>query len=440
MFDIPTITKCLFGRIGFGVNKDAELGIIDSDLQTSKSGLLWEDAHALVTLENLQAVGTDETDVTGYAFYNGGLVYPVGEVVRDGGPSSTNIYRKLTVTAAGVPTSDTNAWTQTSPFGVWLRSKVMATIKNTISGVFTRKKLGKVVKSVLEDSVLFDGAGNLQDKEVKEGRFVGYQLVFRGTDGLAAIISRISTQFTGVFATPLKLYLYYTGSNDPVKILEVTPNKVNSVQWHEVADCILSYSSIDNGVGGAWYLGYYEDDVPFGVQAINRSNYNFQTGPGGCNGCGNNTYTVWAMWFKWISVIPIMVPSSFLNLDKTIWDWTQTQYYYESKTWGINLQMSVSCDVSALICRQQPLFDKVLQMQFAVDMLNEMAFSTRTNRIQELTKQKAMYALADQEKGGQKGLGTLLEMEQCAIDFDFSTFGSVCAPCDQASGVRVSSF
>ncbi len=440
MFDIATIAKCLFGRIGFNPTWDADLPVTDPDLFTSRSGRFWGESHPLVTLENLQAVGTDDDSVAGFTSFNAGTVYAIGDIVRDGGLQSTTIFRKLTETAAGVPTSDTSAWSPTSPFGIWLREKVFATIKNSISGIQTRKKLDKVVKTLLEDAYLYDGAGNARDKEVKESRFVGYQIMFRGTDGIAALIDKISTQFSDVFPaeTPLTIYLYNTNSNDPVAIFELAPDKVLSVQWHQLEDCILTYSDEEIGIGGAWFLGYYEDDVPSGVQAINRSAYNFQLGP--CNGCGTNSYAMWSRWFQWVSIVPFAVPSGIINEDRTIWDWELNQYYYESKTWGINFHFSVSCNISDMICRQQAIFDEVIQTQFAVDMLKEMAYSTRCNRLQEITKQKAMFELDDRENRGQKGLVTQLDQKMCAVDFDFSKLGSVCAPCDEGQGIRAKSF
>lgn len=441
MFDVRAIQACLFGRIGFNPERDTELAKIDSDLRETRSGLYWEEGHALITLENLQAVSDDE-DESVYPVYAALTLYKIGDLVTD----ASKIYRKLTGAPAGTPVSDTAAWTETSVFGVWLRNKVNGTIKKVISDIYTRKKKGKTIKSILEDSFLFDGAGNIQDKEIKQGRFLGYQLMFRGTDGLTAVIDRISTQFTMVFPDPLTLYLYYTGSDIAVATIQITPGKVNTVQWHDIEKTNISYSDESSGVGGAWFLGYYEDDLPFGAQALNRSAYNFQNGP--CSGCGNNSYFVWSQWFKWISIVPFAVPAGQLMIDRNIWDWRLNQYYYESKTWGINLHFSIACNTTALICRQQEVFDQALLKQFAVDMLHEIAYSTRINRIQEKTQQKAMFELDDRDTSTsdrasnktQKGLKSELRDVLAATDFDFSDLGSVCAPCDQRKGVTVKAF
>lgn len=432
MFDVRLITACLFGRIGFNPQRDTELAAIDTDLRESRSGMYWEEGHPLVTLENLQAVGDDE-DESVYPPYNPATLYKIGDLVLDTG----KIYRKRTDSPAGTPVSDTAAWAETSTFGVWLRSKVEGSIKKVVDDLFQRKLAKQVVKSVLEDAYLYDGAGNVQDKEIKEGRFVGYQIIFRGTDGLRAQLNKIGTQFSGAMATPLTLYLYYNGQEEAVATFTLNHAKPNSVQWHDMADLIIQYAG-ENGVGGAWFLGYYEADLGTGIQAINRTNFNFYDGP--CGNCGNNLYWVWQNWFKYLSVIPFAVPAGQLNADRRIWDWTQNQYYHESKTWGFNLQMSITCDVSTVICRQQKVFDTALKLQFAVDMLHEIAYSTRINRIQEKTQQKAMFELDDREKSSQKGFKTQLATALCAIDFDFSNLGSVCTPCAQASGVRATAF
>lgn len=440
MFDINSIANCLFGRIGFNPEKDTELAKVDTDLRISRSGLYWEEGHALVTLEKLQAIAEDQDQST-YPAYNNIVLYGMGALVTE----SSKIYRKLTGAPAGTPVTDTTAWSETSTLGIWLRSKVNAAIKKVVSDMYTRKKVGRTIKSVLEDSYLYDGAGNRQDMEIKGGRFVGFQIIFRGRDGLMALIDKVSTQFTEAMNEDLTLYLYHTGENDAIATVQITPNKAYSVQWHTLQKDALNvaYSGPNSSIGGAWFLGYYEDDLPLGVQAINRSNYNFQTGP--CGSCGNNSYWIWSQWFRWVSIIPFAVMPGNLQSDRSIWDWNFNQYYYESKTWGVNLHFSVKCNVSDLICRQQELFDQVLLKQFAVTCLHEIAYNTRINVIAEKTQQKAMFELDDRDTSSgsgssgkrQKGLKSELADAIEAIDFDFSDFGSVCAPCDERRGVTV---
>lgn len=432
MVNIQEITQCLWGRLGFRFRRDTDLGTIDADLFESRSGMYWEEGHPLVTLERLQAVA-EQLNPALYPLFDETIYYKPGEIVKD---DNNAIYRKLDTSLEGTPLDNTGAWAPTTPLSVWLRGVVEGTIKNVVQGIFQRKTSQQVVKSILEDAYLYDGAGNVNDKEIKEGRFVGYQFVFRGTDGLRAQITKIGSQFSAAQTIPI--YLYYTGQAQAIMSFDLDHTKDNSIVWSKVSDVILRYST-DNGVGGAWFLGYYEDDLPMGVQAINRSNFNFYTGP--CSGCGNNLYALWAKWFKYLSVIPFAVPAGELPDDRSlVWDWTKNQYYHESKTWGLNFQISITCDVSTVVCRQQQVFDEVLKLQFANDMLHEIAYSDRINRTQEKSQQKAMFELDDREKSSQKGLKTKLATAIAAVDFDFSDLGSVCSPCAQATGVTASSF
>lgn len=427
------------GRIGFSPEMDTELAKLDTDLRTSRSGLYWEDAHPMVMLENIQMIASNQ-DKSVFPEFSAGAFYPIDAIVKD---VDGVVYRKISDAPEGTLLEDPTAWTETSALGIWLRGKVKAAIKRVVSDMYTRKKKAQTVKSILEDAYLFDGAGNLNDKEVKENRFVGYQIVFKGAQGLTMLIDQISTQFTGAFPDEgLALYLYYTGSDEPVAEINLQPNRTNTVQWHKDLSIFnINYEGGTSGVGGAWFLGYYEEDVPLGVQAINRSNFNFQKGP--CGSCGTNSFDVWRRWFQWVSIIPIAVPVSNLQPSRFIWDWTMNQYYYESKTWGLNLHFSMGCNTSAVICRQQATFDQALLLQFAVDILGEIGFSTRINRTYEKLQQKALFELDDRETNrqsnkGQKGLKSQLSDAIDALDFDFSSLNSVCIPCDQRTGITAS--
>lgn len=427
MYDIKTVVACLFGLIGFRADQDTQLAEVDTDLRVSRSGLYFEDIHPLIDLEVLEAVASN--DETQYPVWDNAGPYQAGAVVSD----SDKLYRALADVAAGVLLTDGTKWTETSRFGVWLRNKVKASIKNVLSKMVQKKKLGQIVKTILEDAFLFNGAANVSDKEVKLGRFVGYQFVFKGQQGLSAVISQISTQFTGANDQPLTLYLYHTSQQQPVKTFQITPNKTYSAQMHILQDCLISYSA--DSIGGAWFMGYYEDDLT--AQAMNMVGFDFNGS--NCGSCNPDLYRAWNVWYKYVSVLPISVSQDVINEDRTIWNWEQNQYYSSGKTFGLNLHMSIRCDVTPVICSQQIIFQEALATQFAVDMLKTIAFSWRINRVQEVAQQKAMYDLNNRDNDT-KGLLAQLEATIDATAFDFSDFNSVCMPCNQASGVTYSSF
>lgn len=431
MYNVQRIVDCISGRIGFLSPRDIELQPIDPELLISKSGIYWEDGHPLVTVENMEDI-RPESIPENFPAHNQASTYPVNATVIEGG----TLYRSVKAVPAGILITDLVYWAVTSSFSIWARQKVQASIKKLVSSLIRGKKLNGNTKTLLEDAQLYQNAGNYADKELKQGRFVGMQIVFKRYQSLQATINKISTQFSEAATGPLKIYLYHTSSNEPLAEYEVTPDKKLSVQWHDLQEAVLR-TGASYDTGGAFFIGYYEDDLELGVQAINLTNFNFRTGP--CSTCGGYYDDSFKNWYKYISVLPVAIPASFINADRTIFNWDAATYYEETKTFGLNLHLTVGCDITNIICRQSALFDDALLQQFAVDILTEIAHSTRTNRIQERTKQTAMFALDDRPDNGEKGLVTKLEKAIMALDFDFSDIDGVCMPCSKTSGINYTS-
>jgi hypothetical protein len=139
-----------------------------------------------------------------------------------------------------------------------------------------------------------------------------------------------------------------------------------------------------------------------------------------------------------MDIAPISISAGNVESDRTLFDTTLVDFYYSDKTFGLNFQFDVNCDITSLICSQVESFDSPLLTQFAVDMLEEIANSTNVNRIQEVTKQKAMFQLSNQANG-QKGLREVLADKIDALNFDFSDMGTACLPCAESKGVRYGS-
>ena len=113
-------------------------------------------------------------------------------------------------------------------------------------------------------------------------------------------------------------------------------------------------------------------------------------------------------------------------------------YTYNSN-YGINLEVSVGCDITDFIIEQRVLFRDVIAKQVAVDMLREFAYNSnvRTNRNSvNVSRMDVLYELdGDSASLKKSGLGYQLEMAFKAIRVSLSGIDRICLPCKN-NGVR----
>jgi hypothetical protein len=137
---------------------------------------------------------------------------------------------------------------------------------------------------------------------------------------------------------------------------------------------------------------------------------------------------------KYVNVQPFYVNSPTPG---ELWDET-TEVLVNDSNFGINLQFSIQCDISNWLCQNTNVFAGALMQQVTVELLNQMAFSLRSNTLKERAAQLAASALDNQE-GGQHGEAKKLTQAIAAMSFDLSRVNSICLPCDTRNTVKMSS-
>jgi hypothetical protein len=438
MYRDTDLQNCLFGLVGFQQNVNPDYPTLPASLVASSSGLYFQQEHPLVNLENLDQAFKNY-DLFNFPAYAGATDYLAGERVRavvDG-----KVYEALIDTTGAEPSASPDDWKEVPLFAQRLDSIVRGSISKLLASIFIKKKLNQVTKAIFDNIQLFDGAGSLLNKEIKSGRFVGFQVVVEAHRDLITVIKRLGTQFSA--ANPdFDLYVYHSSQEDPVKIYNLNLTKVNSFQWSPLSDedgeLTLKYLSDDYAPGGCFYIGYYEDDLQ--GQAINRD-YDFAAVP--CQTC-NNSYRYWSRWSEFVGVTPIEVPSSALvgilpdDVDgPKLWDINRNQYQY-TKSYGLNFDMTARCDVTDFFCREKYLFAEALTRQVTVDLLQELAYGTRNNVIAKEVRDLAIYSLNNKDNNT-PGAVKRLDMAIDAISFDLSDLNEACLPCNDKAGSTWSS-
>ncbi len=435
MYREKDLQACLTGLIGFRQNVNPDYPNLSPGLLASSSGLYVQDEHPLLCIENLDQA-LKNYDHFNFPVYAIGTTYNTGDQVRY---SNNLVYESLDDDNIGnAPTaSGSTHWVEINLFSQRLDSFLKGSAAKVLADIFVEKKIAGATKSVFESVQVFDGSGAIIDKEIKSGRFVGYALRMFTARDLTAVIRRLGTQFSQ--ANPdFKLYVFHSSQSVPLKVFNLALSKSNAFEWTRLLDSgqdyLLRYLSDDHGPGGMFFIGYYEDDLV--GQAINRE-YSFSIPPT-CGSCSASFY-YYEQWSKYFEILPFSVKASNLvGLLPTdiggpfLWDMNQMEISY-SRNFGLNLDISMRCDVTDFLCREANIFSNILIKQVTVDLLNAIAFSTRNNAIAKETRDMAMYALNNKDNNT-PGVLKQLEKAKAAINIDTSDLNSDCLPCANNKG------
>lgn len=428
------IQEKLLHLIGWEQNYDTSDLKISDALTVSESGLYFQQIHPLLTLQNMSCIAPDFKNMT-FEEYNAEKPYSKGNVIKYG----SLLYKALQNSTGKQPDIESEYWVETNPFSEWLESKTKASIQKAIARYCNEKIAQGTYKTLCENKTLFDGTGRLVDVVKNKKNLVGFEIVPIRAKGVTTKINKIGLQFTepGEYT----LYLMHSSMDEPIKTIKLTKVRDNSAEWFTVDDLYLPYQSEDNDAGGSWYLCYFQSELPEGSQAI-RKDKDWSKEP--CNSCSRREYLAWMAWSKYIEVHPFFVNEELINgmqddfnddFSKQpihLWDVENNQYTYDNN-YGLNLEITISCDITDFIIEQRMLFQDIIAKQVAVDMLREFAYNAnvRTNRHSiNASRLDILYEVdGDSSSMKKSGLSYQLDMAFKAIKLSTEGIDRVCLPC-----------
>lgn len=422
----------LLHLIGWEQNYDASDLKISDTLTVSESGLYFQQIHPLLTLQNIACIAPEFKNMT-FEDYNTKKSYSKGNVVK----YDEKLYKALQKALNKQPDIESEYWVEANPFSEWLESKTKASIQKAIARYCNEKIAQGTYKTLCENRTLFDGTGRLVDVVKNRKNLVGFEIVPVRAKGVTTKINKIGLQFTepGEYT----LYLMHSSMDAPVKIIKLNKIRKNSIEWFSLNDVYLPYQSEDNDAGGSWYLCYFQSELPEGSQAI-RKDKDWSKEP--CNSCSRREYLAWMAWSKYIEVHPFFVNEELVeavnfndDFEKQalhLWDVENNQYTYDNN-YGLNLELTISCDITDFIIEQRMLFQDVIAKQVAVDMLREFAYNAnvRTNRHSiNASRLDILYEIdGDSSSMKKSGLSYQLDMAFKAIKLSTEGIDRVCLPC-----------
>lgn len=419
------IQEKLLRLIGWEQNYDTSDLKISDALTVSESGLYFQQIHPLLTLQNMSCIAPDFNNIT-FPEYNSEKEYSKGNVVDYQGTQ----YKALQKAQGKQPDIESEYWVETNLFSEWLESKTKASIQKAITRYCNEKTAEGTNKPLCESRTLFDGTGRLVDTVKNKKNLVGFEIVPIRAKGVTTKINKICLQFTK--AGEYTLYLMHSSMYEPIRTIKLTKTRDNSAEWFTIDDLYLPYQSEDIDAGGSWYLCYSQSELPEGSQAI-RKNKDWSKEP--CGSCSRRELLAWMAWSKYLEIHPFYVNEELTDIEDEslhLWDVENNQYTYDNN-YGLNLEVTVSCDITDFIVEQRMMFQDVIAKQVAIDMLREFAYNSnvRTNRHSiNASRPDILYEVdGDSSSMKKSGLSYQLDIAFKAIKLSTSGIDRVCLPC-----------
>lgn len=399
MYRITEITDALLPVVGW---RGEEL----LKCTESESGVYFQDVHPLLTTENVRSIAPpDPEDPAEWK----DQAYTEGEKV---------LYNNV-LYVADADTSEepgiSEDWVIYDPFSDWLEEKTKASITRSVRDFIGKKMINKTTRGLLENKALFDQAGRIEDLVTNNSMTVGFEVIPIRGRGVTATIHKIAVQGDGAGA--VTLYLYHSSSNDVIQSKVVTLTKAG-VQWVDVG-WELPYIGDDTDAGGSWYVCYRQSGMPF--NAVSKSK-DWAATP--CCGKDRDYYVSWS---RYLEIHPFRVEQT----DSYLWDIAENIYTYDTN-YGLNMIVSVECDITDFIIEQKMRFQDLIATQVAYDFIREMAYnpSFRINRTQtNFSRQELLYEIDGDTQGRDTGLRRQLRAMVDSLDIELTGMDRVCLPC-----------
>lgn len=408
---------------------------IDDALCQSESGLTFQGAHPLCTLANVRAIMPDDYFYQ-YPDWVNSTGYAIGAKVKH----NSIVWIAKAANTGSEPADGNTDWAKYNMVSDYVRQLTINGINTAVQQFIEQKQLTKETRNLLERRTFFDGAARLAATIDPTGKIVGFEIVPVRSMGVTTKIERIGLQMVGGTGT-VRLYLFHSSQIAPMRVVDLNFTNTNGgFQWFTPAEPIyLPYipgtDGDGNDSGGAWFLCYNQNELPAGMQALNVSK-DWSVEP--CQTCLGGSIESWRQMTKYLQISPfgIHAPLDFHDypemFDIGAIGYTNTMNY------GMNVEISVGCDLTDFIISQRHIFATVIQKQVAANVLRTIAMNpdVRVNRNQvNVTRDELLYELDGNPTGRATGLGYELKQAYKALSIDTRGLDRICLQCNN-NGVK----
>ena len=395
------------------------------ELETSDSGLYFQEAHPLLTLRALRGVMPKDM-ADNYPAYAAEKTYSKGERVNYAG----TIYESLADNnAEGVETA---SWTKIDLFVEYLKGMTARGVKKAITRFMQDKIVGMESRNLVDKRTLFDGAGRKEAQVPNTGKLVGFEITPIRDNGITTILDKVGLQFYGNTGK-VKLYLFHSSQIEPLESIEVEYTGNGGFMWFDLG-WTLPYVSEKINAGGSWYIVYEQDKLAPYMQAINFGR-DWSKEP--CGTCNKGDVQLFRMMSKYVTLSPFYVAID--DWDGKLWD-ISTNIYTYGNNYGLNFMLTMACDITEAVLAEKAQFANVIQLQVATEALRTLALNpdVSVNRVQSnAERDKILFELMGNGTGI-RGMNGDLEKAYKALSIDTKGLDPICLGCHN-KGVRYGS-
>ena len=429
MIRLQDIQNALLPVVGWAQDYNPQ-NQIDDALTQSESGLTFQGAHPLCTLANVRAIMPDDY-LYKYPVWSNSAAYVAGSKVQNAG----KVWIAKSDNVGAEPGLNPDVWSEYNMLSDYIRQLTINGINTAVQNFVQEKQLQQETKNLLERRTFFDGAARLAATIKPNGKIVGFEIVPVRAMGVTTKIERIGLQMIGATGT-VRLYLFHSSQVAPMRIIDLQfTNTKGGFQWFTPSEPIyLPYipwtDGNGNDSGGAWFLCYNQNDLPADMRALNVSK-DWSVEP--CQTCLGGSIESWRQMTKYLQVSPfgIHAPLDFAEYPE-MFDIGQIGYT-NTMNYGMNVEISVGCDISDFIISQRAIFATVIQKQVAANVIRTIAMNpdVRVNRNQvNVTRDEILYELDGAPTGRASGLGYELKQAYRALELDTRGLDRICLQCN----------
>lgn len=210
----------------------------------------------------------------------------------------------------------------------------------------------------ISQKVLFNRAWPTNDQPiVNKGQFVGLMLRPAPKADLGNQVDAVTLYFDS--DVTFNMYLYHEAVKLPLVVVQVTA-VANTQTVVELSDIILNYINAGS-IGGTFYFGYYQSDL--GAAKAYYEQYDSIA----CDSYG------------WSFIESNQVPAEY-NFDRRNVRMNNVNY-------GLNFHISTFRDHTQQIVKKAPLFDNLIGLQMAAQVIEQIIFTPRSNGRERILKE-----------------------------------------------------
>lgn len=428
MFNLSTIQADFLDLVGWRQNSDPN-GIKLTGLTTSDSGIYMNDVSPLLTVNNLASVSPDFAKFS-YPAWSGSTAYSVGDVVS----SSGNAYRCILANTNQTVTNATYwvAWNKNKAFTLWLQEKMQGAAAGFVNQWANLKVANRTTKPLLETEQLYTVTGSNTDTCTNYGtRMAGIEFRLSRSRSILGKLHQIGLHFEE--AQTVTVYLYKTGNQTYTETIDLKYDTPGDVQWFD-----LNWELKGRG---AYYLCYAQDEINGEAYDDSNERTAYSAGkqiPGGYY-FNAKPFTAEILDIGGVGVDEI--ENTLVVGGSSVF--VTSKLGYTEETQGLNVQLSIGCDMTDFVIEQRTKFAEAYSLFLAKQLLRELAYNAdaRVNRNEgNLRREEILYEIDGNPQGisgkSTKGIGAQYEMALAAIQFDTSDIDPICLSCKKNRGIE----